>query len=84
MNLNQLHYFVTLAHIEHYTRAAEMLSITQPSLSHAISMLEQELETDPKATARLEAIRQLDDVTYDTAFEPPVSDYELDGLDLER
>ncbi len=30
MNLNQLHYFVTLAHIEHYTRAAEMLSITQP------------------------------------------------------
>ena len=35
MNLNQLHYFVTLAHIEHYTRAAEMLSITQPSLSHA-------------------------------------------------
>lgn len=24
MNLNQLHYFVTLAHIEHYTRAAEM------------------------------------------------------------
>lgn len=37
MNLNQLHYFVTLAHIEHYTRAAEMLSITQPSLSHAIS-----------------------------------------------
>lgn len=36
MNLNQLHYFVTLAHIEHYTRAAEMLSITQPSLSHAI------------------------------------------------
>lgn len=28
MNLNQLHYFVTLAHIEHYTRAAEMLSIT--------------------------------------------------------
>ena len=46
MNLNQLHYFVTLAHIEHYTRAAEMLSITKPSLSHAISMLEQELETN--------------------------------------
>lgn len=45
MNLNQLHYFVTLAHMEHYTKAAEQLSITQPSLSHAISMLEQELET---------------------------------------
>lgn len=46
MNLNQLHYFVTLAQVEHYTKAAEMLSITQPSLSHAISMLEQELETN--------------------------------------
>ena len=40
--------------------------------------------TDPQAAARLDAIRQLDDVAYDTAFEPPVSDYELDGLDLER
>ena len=48
------------------------------------ALLEQELVTDPQAAARLDAIRQLDDVTYDTAFEPPVSDYELDGLDLER
>ena len=45
MNLNQLYYFATLAQVEHYTKAAEMLSITQPSLSHAISMLEQELGT---------------------------------------
>lgn len=45
MNLNQLEYFVTLAKEEHYTRAAQMLSITQPSLSHAISLLEQELGT---------------------------------------
>lgn len=44
MNLNQLYYFVTLAHMEHYTRAAEKLCITQPSLSHAISSLEQELD----------------------------------------
>ena len=50
----------------------------------ADTLLEQELVTDPQAAARLDAIRQLDDVTYDTAFEPPVSDYELDGLDLER
>ena len=42
MNLNQLHYFVTLAYMEHYTKAAKQLSITQPSLSHAIGMLEQE------------------------------------------
>lgn len=43
MNLYHLRYFVTLAHLEHYTRAADVLSITQPSLSHAISSLEKEL-----------------------------------------
>ena len=44
MNLNQLNYFVTLAQIEHYTKAAKRLDITQPSLSHAISNLEEELQ----------------------------------------
>lgn len=43
MNLFYLRYFVALAHIQHYTRAAEQLCITQPSLSHAISQLEKEL-----------------------------------------
>ena len=43
MNLNQLYYFRTLADYEHYTRAAEELHITQPTLSKAISSLEQEL-----------------------------------------
>lgn len=43
MNLYHLRYFVTLAHLEHYTKAAEILAITQPSLSHAISSLEKEL-----------------------------------------
>ena len=45
MNLSQLQYFKTLAKEEHYTRAAQILSITQPSLSHAIAQLEQELGT---------------------------------------
>lgn len=45
MNLNQLRYFVTLAHLEHYTKAAEELRISQPSLSHAISTLEKEIGT---------------------------------------
>jgi DNA-binding transcriptional LysR family regulator len=44
MNLYHLRYFVTLAHLEHYTKAAEILGITQPSLSHAISSLEEELK----------------------------------------
>ena len=43
MNLNHLYYFRALAKEEHYTRTADMLSITQPSLSHAISCLEGEL-----------------------------------------
>lgn len=43
MNLFHLRYFVKLAYTKHYTRAAEELCITQPSLSHAINQLENEL-----------------------------------------
>ena len=43
MNLYYLRYFVTLAKVQQYTKAAEQLCITQPSLSHAISQLEKEL-----------------------------------------
>lgn len=45
MNLYQLYYFRTTAKLEHYTKAATQLAITQPSLSHAISALEDELGT---------------------------------------
>lgn len=45
MNLNYLRYFRVLAKLEHYTKAAEELAITQPSLSHAMSTLEKELGT---------------------------------------
>lgn len=34
---------MTLAHVKHYTKAAEQLCITQPSLSHAIAQMEKEL-----------------------------------------
>lgn len=43
MNLYHLRYFVTLAGMQHYTKAAEALAITQPSLSHAIALMEEEL-----------------------------------------
>lgn len=43
MNLIHLKYFVELANTGHYTKTAEKLFITQPSLSHAISQLEAEL-----------------------------------------
>ena len=72
--------------VEQATQDGEALCFTDP-VSNAIvadALLEQEHVTDPKAAARLEAIRQLDDVSYDTGFEPPISDVELDGLDLER
>lgn len=44
MNLYQLHYFRKLAELQHYTRAAKELFISQPTLSDAISSLEKELD----------------------------------------
>lgn len=43
MNLDHLRYFVRLAQVGHYTRASEQLNISQPSLSHAVRQLEEEL-----------------------------------------
>jgi DNA-binding transcriptional LysR family regulator len=43
MNFNQLLYFCVLAKTEHYTKAAKLLSITQPSLTHSMKELEKEL-----------------------------------------
>lgn len=43
MNLQYLKYFRLLAHYEHYARASEELGIAQSSLSHAITVLENEL-----------------------------------------
>lgn len=46
MNLRQLYYFRTIAELEHYTRAAEKLYVSQSSLSHAIQELENELNVE--------------------------------------
>lgn len=40
---NKLLYFVKLARIENYTKAAEQLDISQPTLSHNIASLEDEI-----------------------------------------
>ncbi|KQL54316.1 LysR family transcriptional regulator [Heyndrickxia shackletonii] len=43
MEWHQIQYFQMVAETEHFTRAAEILSISQPALSRAISKLEEEL-----------------------------------------
>ncbi len=45
MNLNQLFYFKKLSELQNFTKAAEALYITQPSLSYSIKNLEEELNT---------------------------------------
>lgn len=44
MNLQQLEYFKVIAETKNFTTASNILSVTQPALSKAISNLEQELE----------------------------------------
>lgn len=43
MNLQQLEYFITIAQTKNFTTAANLLLLTQPALSKAISKLEEEL-----------------------------------------
>jgi DNA-binding transcriptional LysR family regulator len=43
MEWQQLEYFQIVAQLEHFTRAAEQLSVSQPTLSRSIAKLEQEL-----------------------------------------
>lgn len=43
MNLPQLYYFRKLAEVQHYTEAAKLLYISQPTLSDSIASLEKEL-----------------------------------------
>lgn len=43
MNINQIRYFIALASAKNYTRAAQALYITQPTLSQQISAIEKEL-----------------------------------------
>ena len=43
MTLQEIRYFCVTAEVLHYTRAANLLYISQPSLSYAIAKLEKEL-----------------------------------------
>ena len=43
MDLRVLHYFLTVAREQSFTKAAEQLHITQPTLSRQLAALEEEL-----------------------------------------
>ena len=43
MELHQLEYFRTLAHIKHFTNASKAIAVSQPALSRSIAKLEAEL-----------------------------------------
>lgn len=45
MDLRVLRYFLTVAKEQSFTKAAEQLHITQPTLSRQLAALEEELET---------------------------------------
>lgn len=44
MNLQQLEYFKVIAETKNFTVSSNILSVTQPALSKAISKLEKELD----------------------------------------
>src|SRR3569833_2762248 len=46
LELRHLRYFLTVAELQHVTRAAEALHVTQSTLSHQIRQLEEQLGTE--------------------------------------
>ncbi|MEU4165470.1 LysR substrate-binding domain-containing protein [Streptomyces sp. NPDC026665] len=52
MQFHQLQYFVAVAETRHFTRAAELVHVAQPSLSQQIKALERELGADLFLRAR--------------------------------
>jgi DNA-binding transcriptional LysR family regulator len=61
MDMLHVRYFLALCEVEHFTRAAKLCGVSQPSLSNAIQSLEDELGGplfDRKPRVRLSALGQ--------------------------
>ena len=80
MNLLHLRYFVELAATEHYTRAAERLCITQPSLSHAMGQLEAELVQIARPSWEREFYLIHDASAYQSPVAHSFREFVLDGV----
>jgi DNA-binding transcriptional LysR family regulator len=55
MEMHQVRYFLALAEQLNFTRASEQCNVTQPSLSRAIKLLEEELGSQ-RAASHLQLI----------------------------
>lgn len=53
MNFRILNYFLTVAHEKNITKAAEVLHITQPTLSRQLMQLEEDLGTSYLTAANI-------------------------------
>jgi hypothetical protein len=69
MNLSHLYYFRTLAEVQHYTRAAEKLFITQPTATATLIDMTVTGTTympdDPELESKCRGIKVKGDFTFD-------------------
>ncbi len=67
MTLQQIKYVIEVAHTQNFTQASQNLNVSQPSLSHSIRVLEQELEVPLFIRA---SGKKVELTTYGEAFLP--------------
>ena len=58
MDIKQLNYFMAVAQAGSFSKAAENLTVSQPTLSVAVKKLEEELMEDKKKLAEINTVLQ--------------------------
>src|SRR3990172_4145624 len=61
MEMHQNRYFLAVAELLNFTRAAEQCNVTQPALTRAIQKLEEELEESEAARTTAKSFLRLDE-----------------------